>query len=208
MFGRFLPREAGFFELFDQHATLVVEGAALLCQLAPDGSNIETIAERVEDAEHRADEVTHRCMAELHKTFITPLDRNDIRRLITRMDDIIDYMCGAANRLRRYDIPSIPSPVINMARSLHEAAQVVGRAAKGLRDMKNSQLVLDACVEIKRLENVCDDLHGEAIVRLFREEKNAFNVIKWREIYDKLEKAADACEGVANVLEGVVLEHA
>jgi predicted phosphate transport protein (TIGR00153 family) len=207
MFGRFLPRETSFFDFFEQHAALTVEGAKEFLQLASTGANIELRARRIHDIEHETDVITHRCVETLHKTFITPIDRDNIHRLITRMDDIMDFVEAASERIALYELATMTPDVRDLADVLVLATQQVEIALKGLRDLKHPQAVLKQCIDINRLENESDQILRRAVARLFREEKDPILVIKWKEIYENLENAVDRCEDVANIIEGVILEH-
>ncbi len=208
MFGRFLPKETSFFDFFEQHAALSVEGCKELLSLTLTGANITAKAKRIKEIEHETDVITHRCVEALHKTFITPIERDDIYRLITRMDDITDFVEAASERFVLYEIKEMTPEVKDLADILVRAAEQVVVAVHGLRNMKNAKPVLQACVDINRLENDADTILRRAIARLFREERDPITVIKWKEIYEDLETATDRCEDVANIIEGVVLEHA
>lgn len=207
MFGRFLPKETSFFDFFEQHASLTVEGTKEFLSLVSTGANIETKAKRISDIEHETDVITHRCVEALHKVFITPFDRDNIHRLITRMDDVMDFVEAAAERIALYELSVMTSDVRDLADCLHRAAQQVELATKGLRNLKDPQSILKQCIDINRLENESDQILRRAVARLFKEEKDPIVVIKWKEIYENLESAADRCEDVANIIEGVILEH-
>ena len=208
MFGRFLPRETSFFDFFEQHAALTVEGCKEFLSLTSTGANIAAKVKRIKEIEHETDVITHRCVEALHKTFITPIERDDIYRLITRMDDIMDIVDAASERISLYEIVEMTPEMKDMADILVRACEEILTAVKGLRDMKNAQPILRACVDINRLENEGDSMLRNALARLFREEKDAIKIIKLKEIYEGLETATDRCEDVANIIEGVVLEHA
>ena len=208
MFGRFLPKETSFFDFFEQHAVLTVDGTAEFLSLVTTGANIPAKCKRISDIEHETDVITHRCVEALHKTFITPIDRDQIHRLITRMDDIIDFVEAAAERISLYELTVMPADARDLADVLHRAAQEVEQALKGLRTLSNPSRLLKLCTDINRLENEGDAILRKALARLFREEKDPITVIKWKEIYEDLETATDRCEDVANIIEGVVLEHA
>ena len=207
MFGRFLPQETSFFDFFEQHAALTVEGTKEFLSLVTTGANIETKAKRVSDIEHETDVITHRCVEALHKTFITPIDRDNIHRLITRMDDVMDFVEAAAERIALYELTVMTQDVRDLADVLVRAAQQVELATKGLRNLKDPQSILKQCIDINRLENESDQILRRAVARLFKEEKDPIMVIKWKEVYENLENAADRCEDVANIIEGVILEH-
>jgi len=208
MFGRFLPKETSFFDFFEQHAALTVEGTKEFLSMVSTGANIETKAKRIADIEHETDVITHRCVEALHKTFITPIDRDDIHRLITKMDDIMDFVEAAAERIALYEITVMTAEVRDLADVLVRASEQVELASRCLRNLKDPQTILKLCVDINRLENEGDQILRRAVAKLFRESSgDPITVIKWKEIYENLEAATDRCEDVANIIEGVVLEH-
>ena len=207
MFGRFLPRETSFFDFFEQHAALTIEGTKELLSLVTTGANIPTKCRRISDIEHETDTITHRCVEALHRTFITPIDRDAIHRLITRMDDVMDFVEAAAERIDLYEITVMTPEVRDLADVLHRATLQVEAAMRGLRVMNEPQATLKLCIDINRLENEADAILRRSVARLFKEEKDPIMVIKWKEIYENLESATDRCEDVANIIEGVILEH-
>ena len=208
MFGRFLPRETSFFDFFEQHAALTIEGAKEFLSLVTTGANIATKCRRISDIEHETDTITHRCVEALHKTFITPIDRDSIHRLITRMDDIMDYVEAAAERIELYELTVMTADVRDLADVLHRSTLQVEAAMRGLRFLKDPSATLKLCIDINRLENEADAILRRSVARLFKEEKDPIVVIKWKEVYENLENASDRCEDVANIIEGVILEHA
>jgi len=177
-------------------------------RLLQGGQNTRVLAARIKEIEHECDVLTHACVERLHTTFITPFDRDDIHRLITRMDDVMDYVEAAAERLVLYEITETTAEVRDLSDVLVRAMEGVQKAVAGLRDMKNAQSIVKACIDVNRLENEADAILRNAVARLFKEEKDPITVIKWKEIYENLENATDRCEDVANIIEGVVLEHA
>jgi predicted phosphate transport protein (TIGR00153 family) len=208
MFGRFLPRETSFFDFFEQHAQLTIEGTKEFLSLVTTGANVAAKCRRISDIEHETDTITHRCVEALHKTFITPIDRDSIHRLITRMDDVMDFVEAAAERIELYELTVMTADVRDLADALHRSALQVEAAVRGLRELKNAQATLKLCIDINRLENEADAILRRAVARLFKEEKDPILVIKWKEVYENLESATDRCEDVANIIEGVILEHA
>lgn len=208
MLSRLLPRQSNFFDYFEQLAALSVQGARALGELSKDGADFDSVAARIKGFEHDADEVTHTCMETLHKTFITPIDRNDIHRLASKLDDIMDLIDGAARQMALFEVASLPEAAREATTVLELATEAVERAVKGLRNMKNATTILGECVRINELENQADRIKASSVAHLFREESNAIVVLKWHEIYQALENVTDACEDVANVIEGIVLEHA
>jgi len=203
-----LPRDEDFFGLFERHAALTVEGAREMQHLVQGGQNIRTRAARIKEIEHETDVITHACVERLHKTFITPFDRDDIHRLITRMDDVMDYIESAAIAVMLYELVEMTDPARELADVLVRSTESVAVAVSGLKNVKQSQAILDACIEVNRLENEGDEILRGALADLFREAKDPLLVLKWKEVYEALENATDRCEDVANVIEGVVLEHA
>ena len=204
---RLLPHDASFFEHFEEQGRKTVEGCRAFLAMVESGRDLDAQAERVKQIEHECDEITHAVVAGLHKTFITPIDRNDIYTLITRMDDIMDLVEAAADRLALYDIPQMTKEAGDLARCLVSSAEHVLGAVSSIRDLKRQNGILQHCIEINRLENVADGILRGALARLFRDEKDPIAIIKWKEIYETLESATDRCEDVANIIEGVLLEN-
>lgn len=168
-----------------------------------------TLAERareIKEIEEACDSITHRVVEKLHRVFITPLDRSDIYSLITRMDDIMDHVEAAAERIALYEVTD-PSALLGMSQLLLTSSERVLEAVGGLANLKNPELILDKCKEINRLENEADALLRTNLARLFKEEKNPIEIIKWKELFELIESATDRCEDVANIVEGVVLEN-
>jgi predicted phosphate transport protein (TIGR00153 family) len=204
---RLLPHDRSFFQFFEQQGRKTVEGCRALLALIESPADLEAQAQRITQFEQECDEITHAVVELLHKTFITPLDRNDIYRLITKMDDIMDLVEAAADRFSLYEVRHMTADVGELVRTLVKSAEHVAAAVGGLRDMDKASSILEHCVEINRLENVADKILRGALARLFREERDPIAVIKWKEIYETLESATDRCEDVANIIEGVVLEN-
>jgi len=204
---RLLPHDASFFAHFEHQGKKTVEGCRAFLEMVEQPSDLEARAERVKQIEHECDEITHAVVEGLHKTFITPIDRNDIYRLITKMDDIMDFVEAAADRVALYEIGKMTKEVGDLARCLVQSAEHVLGAVSSIRDLGKPNGILQHCIEINRLENVADGILRSALARLFREEKDLIAVIKWKEIYETLESATDRCEDVANIVEGVVLEN-
>jgi predicted phosphate transport protein (TIGR00153 family) len=208
MFDFLIPKEYGFFEVFDRHAATLVEGSKLLVETLDHFNEVTVKVRRLKETEHAADEITHHTLEMLHKTFITPIDRDQIHNLISTMDDVIDYIDGAARRLILYGVTEVPADLLELAKILHRATLELQRAVGGLKNLKNAKAILASCIEINKLENDGDTVRDAAIAKLFREEKDAVKVLVWKEIYEGVETAIDRCEDVANIIEGVVLENA
>jgi len=205
---RLLPREFGFFDHFEKHVERTVEGAHLFESLLDELEHAGPKAKRIKEVEHEADVITHQTVEMLHKTFITPFDRNDIHRLISRMDDILDAVEAAAERLWLYELTIAPPEAKDLARILRLSTEQLRIAVNGMRHLKrDAPQIFTACVEINRLENEGDAILRQALAKLFKERQDPLFVMKWKEIYEDIEMATDRCEDVANVIEGVVLEN-
>ena len=208
---RLMPREGRFFNLFDSHAKLIVDGALALADVLRHYDNEkdrETGIKTIEDAEHGADRITHETVQLLHTTFVTPFDRDDIHRLISRMDDVLDLMQDTAESLVLYDIQKVTPEATQLAELLLRCAERVQSAVGFLASMAEAPVILKICQEIDRLESEADKVMRSAISRLFREESDVRQVIKLKAVYEALESATDKCQDVANVIESVVLENA
>jgi predicted phosphate transport protein (TIGR00153 family) len=207
MLRKLLPRETSFFDYFEQHAELTLDGATEFLSLVSSGVNIEVKARRIKEIEHETDVITHRCVEALHKTVITPMDSTQIHRLITRMDDVMDAIEAAAERIALYKLRQMTPEVQAMAEVIKSATQLLLDACRLLRNVRDPAAILKKCVDINRLENEADAILRRSVARLFKEEKDPIFVIKWKEVYENLESATDRCEDVANIIEGVVLEN-
>jgi hypothetical protein len=207
MLKRLLPRETSFFEYFEQLSVHIVEACGILKTLAEGGLDLPTAAARARDVEHAADSVTHECIEALHKTFITPFYRGDIHNLVKHLDDIIDLVEAAIVRMDLYQVDSIRPEISELAGLLVNASQTIQGAMSGLRNLGKSCIIPAQCVELHHIENQADIAHRNALARLFQENENrAIYVFKWKEILEYLERAADQCEDVANIVEGVLIE--
>lgn len=207
MLERFLPREVSFFDFFDKHASLIVQASqAFLEIVSHETFDLSEKTNLIKTLEHQADEVVHQCLDALHKTFITPIDRDHIYRLVSSMDDIIDAVNTAYNLLIIYRMTSSTPALQRLAQVVLLSSEKVEQAVKGLRHIKNGESISAICVEIHRLENEADDLLHDSIARLFDEPTDALFVIKWKEIYESLEEATDCCEDVADAVQSIILE--
>jgi len=204
-----LPKESKFFDIFERHAALGVDAAKVVLELLSQRNGLPAItrAKRVKEIEHEADVLTHQCVELLHKTFVTPIDRDAIHRLITRMDDVIDNIESAAERVALYELPEGTQEARELARVLVDSTREIVQAIRGLRDLKHASGMLVNCVNINRLENEGDTILRLGVARLFKEGPDPLWVMKWKEIYEYLEIATDRCEDVANIIEGIVLEN-
>jgi uncharacterized protein len=209
MLHRLMPKSDDFFSDFEAQAAAVVEGAILLKALLDDFTDVPRKCQAIKDVEHRADDITHRAFARLHTQFITPFDRSEIHRILSRIDDVLDLADAAAERLGLYDLDVVLPEARELAGVLVEQSRKMEEAVKGLRNMKKDpQRILDACKEMNVLENQADTLTRQTMAKLFKRGNDPLTVMKWKEIIDLIEDATDRAEDVANVIEGVVLEHA
>jgi hypothetical protein len=211
MFARLLPREGRFFDLFNQHADRIVDGAHHLVHLMEhygDPVLREREIQAIDEIETSGDKVTHETVALLHKTFITPFDRDDVHKLITRMDDILDLTQDVAESVMLYDIQTMTPEAVKLASLAQMCCERVRSAVNLLSDMANADAILKLCVEIDRLESDADRVMRSAMSKLFHEEPDVRQLIKLKAIYELLESLTDRCEDVANIIEGVVLENA
>ncbi len=202
------PKGKEFFERIDLIAQNVLESAKALQDFIANSPTSAAKLKVLEDKEHEGDRLTHDVIELLNKTFITPLDREDIHELVSAMDDILDYIFGSADRMVLYKIPYISDEFKALSRVLVRTAEEVAKAALRLKDLKNSQMILAQCIEINRMENEADEAHRHAVAMLFEKEKDPVNIIKIKEILDHMETATDRCEDVANVIESIVLKNA
>ncbi len=208
MFGRLMPTEGKFFELFNQHADLCVKGAKEMLALMTNFDDLENRVHAIESIEKQADKITYATIDMLHKTFITPLDRDDIHQLITRMDDILDLMEDAGQTVSLYDLKVITPEAKRLAELCLSCTEKVQAAVALLHSMDNSRQILTICEEIDRIESDADHVMRAAMSKLFRDEPDVRNLIKLKAIYEILETVTDRCEDVANIIQGIVVENA
>jgi predicted phosphate transport protein (TIGR00153 family) len=203
-----MPTEGKFFELFSQHADLCVKGAKEMVALMTNFDDLENRVHAIESVEKQADKVTYETLDMLHKTFITPLDRDDIHKLITSMDDILDLLEDAGQTISLYDIKSITPEAKRLAELCLSCAEKVQSAVGMLNNMDNSRQMLAICEEIDRLESDADHVMRAAMSKLFRDEPDVRTLIKLKAIYEILETVTDRCEDVANIIEAIIVENA
>ena len=202
------PKDINFYDLFERGVGKVHEGAQALGDLVKDFTNVPLKAKRIKDIEHEADLITHETIEKLNKTFVTPLDREDIHGLICSLDNILDHVEAAADKFSLYRIAEIQPDAALLADILIHSVKEVQVTIGKLRNLKDADLILKHCIEINRLENEGDFVYRSAIAKLFDVHANdPLNVIKWKEIYESIENAIDSCEDVANVIEGVTLKN-
>ena len=203
----FIPREEKFFDLFEQGTQNMVKAARKLKELVDAWENVEGKVGEITRLEHEGDTITHQIMAQLHRTFVTPFDREDIALLAHVLDDVTDFIHAAADAMLLYKVDSPSQRARELADIIVQAAAEVERAMPQLRHHAELKQILPRCVEINRLENMADRVFCSAMAELFDDSTDFAYVIKWRQIYEHMEEATDRCEDVANVLEGVALKH-
>ncbi|MFN8060962.1 MAG: DUF47 family protein [Vicinamibacterales bacterium] len=202
---RLIPTEERFFNDFVVMANELRNGARLLEQMVAPERPVWDKADEIKEVEHRCDTLTHQILQRLHRTFVTPIDREDIYALARSLDDVMDAIDAAAGMLQLYRIEEMRAGARQLANTITASTEEVWRAMMALETMKG---VAPSAVEINRLENEADRIHHHAIGELFAQERDPIAIMKWKEILDLLEQATDRCEDVANLLEGVVLKHA
>jgi predicted phosphate transport protein (TIGR00153 family) len=207
MFKKFLPRRDIFFAFFEKHISISYEAAEQLLHFVTANQKPQEIFQKIKKLENDADSITHQCVEVLHKTFITPMDRSDIYRLITTLDNITDEIEGIAKRLFLYKLELLRPEAAQLAEIVVHSVREVAAAVKELRKMKITATLQKHFYNINHLENEADALLNQALMRLFDEETDTKALIKWKEVYEHLENATDVCEDVSNILEGIILEN-
>jgi predicted phosphate transport protein (TIGR00153 family) len=206
-----MPKEAKFFDLFNAHAEQVALGSQALVGLMKvfndSGEEAEKYRDQVDVAEKAGDKITHETMKQLHRSFITPLDREEIHHLINSLDDILDLTQDAAETVTLYDIRHITPEAIRLSEIGLQCVERVRTAVGLLTSMDNGPRILKLCHEIDELESAADREMRGAMSRVFREEPDVRELIKYRAIYELLETVTDRCEDVANIIEGIVIEN-
>lgn len=212
MFGRFMPKEVNFYDLFNAHAQEISQGTealvALLQSLNESPEAAARHAEAVDTIEARADKITHDVVSLLHTTFITPLDRDEIHRLISSLDDVLDTIQDVAQTVFMYDVRNTPPEALKLVEIIRECVRHVVKAVSMLPDMKNAPEILAVSRELDRLEGEADHVLRDAISKLFRADIDVRELIKMKAIYVLLETVTDHCDDVGNILEAIVLENA
>lgn len=203
----FIPQDGKFFVMFEESAHNGVEVAKKLRELVNDWTSVEDKIAGIADLEHKGDNVTHQIAAQLHRTFVTPFDREDIATLSHSLDDVTDFIHSAADMMLLYGVDKPTRRAIELADIIVEITQEVERAVSSLSRKLDVRQMLKHCVEINRLENVADRIYRSALAELFANSSDVIYVMKWREIYEHMETVTDRCEDVADVLEGVVTKY-
>ena len=204
---RFFPKEVDFFAAFEKAGRNLMDASTVVVEIFESFDRMDERVARLQDIEHDNDDLTHETMTKLGQTFVTPIDREDIHAIATLLDDVLDFLWAAGDRVMLFGIEKPRPGAAALARSLHENTVVVHRAMQELRRKKYAA-AMESCIEINRLENVADELFRKEIAALFTKEKDPILIIKWKEVLEHLEIATDKCEDVANTIESVVLKYA
>ncbi|MDO8686667.1 MAG: DUF47 family protein [Candidatus Berkelbacteria bacterium] len=200
------PKNFDFFLLFEKQGENLLECARILEKLEKD-NNLEKNARAMKKVEKKADEITHEIYKTLNKTFITPIEREDIALLASELDTVIDELEHAINRISLYEIDPIPIEVFKYCDIICEALEEVSKGIKELKNDKNRDKILKSCEVVNLLENQADDIHRQTLGKLMNREKDLLKIIKLREIYEALENVTDSCENVANSIETIVIKN-
>jgi uncharacterized protein len=200
---RLIPREEKFYDLFRDQADLIHQAAKILVALFEDYKDVEKHVTEIKFVEHKGDQLTHELMTKLNKTFITPIDREDIHALCSALDDVLDLIDGASARLITYKIKAVTPGAVQLAKVIQHGSEILVNAVGQLHRPQN---IIEYCDQLTQLEKDADRIKGECVARLFEDSASPVDIIKWKEIYEVLESTTDKCEDVADVLESVVLK--
>jgi predicted phosphate transport protein (TIGR00153 family) len=203
-----MPREQKFFDLFEQSSQNIIKASKLFKEMLDTWQFIDSRVAEITELEHDGDSITHQIIFLLHRTFVTPFDREDIAMLAHTMDDVLDFIHSAADAMFIYKVSKPTDRARELADVIVMAAEEMEKAIASLRRKSEFKQMLERCVEINRLENAADRIYRAAIGELFDNSKDMTEIIKWREIYEHMETATDRCEDVADVIEGVALKNA
>ena len=201
-----IPKDKIFFDLFEKQAGVVKEAAWQLVALTEDFTNVKEKRHSIEKLEHKGDQITHDIYDQLNRTFITPIDPEEISHLASSLDEVLDYIDGATEKMYYYGIVSTDSHMIELAKLIHMSTGEIESAVKGIRSIKDPRYIEERCIEVNRLENLADDVLANAVTELFKT-TDAITIIKLKDIYEHLETATDNCEDVANILSDIAIRH-
>jgi predicted phosphate transport protein (TIGR00153 family) len=201
-----LPQDTVFYDLFEQQAGVLKEAAWLLVALTEDFTDVKEKRHAIENLEHRGDQITHTIYEQLNRTFITPIEPEEISRLASTLDEVLDYIDGAAEKMLYYDIGSTDTHMIELAKLIHMSTVEIESAVRSIRSLRDPRYIEERCIEVNRLENLADDVLAHAVTDLFRT-TDAIAIIKLKDIYEHLETATDNCEDVANTLSDIAIRH-
>jgi uncharacterized protein len=202
-----LTRDKVFWEAFTSHAQCTVRACGLLIEMLEHPDRSEMLGAEINDLEHAGDKLTHDTVLALHQTWITPLDREEIHALITKLDDVLDFLEAASDRISLYKIKSVRPEAVELAKILQLSCIEIQKAVGLLQNIKDVKPILDSCMHINRHEHDADQIFRRGLASLFNGGTDPLEVMKWRDILESIETATDRAEDVANIIEGIVLEH-
>lgn len=206
MFTKWFAPKVQFFDLFEKHIALSLQAAKIFLVLVTK-QDLKSLSERIKNLEHQGDEITRQVSASLHKTFITPIDRDQMYQLINRLDDILDSIDAAADAIETFKITTVTIELKDLIHVVVQAIEQLQIAIGGLRQLKNNRSIHIACELVNHLEHEADTIFRNALGKLFETEKDAKQIIIWKDLYENLEEASDRCADVADVIEGILLEN-
>jgi uncharacterized protein len=201
-----IPHDKIYFDLFEKQAAVMKEAAWQLVALTEDFTNVKEKRHEIEKLEHKGDQITHDIYKQLNTSFITPLDPEEISSLASTLDEVLDYIDGATEKMYYYNIATTDAHMIELAKLIHMSTSEIEGAVKGIRSIKDPRYIEERCIEVNRLENLADDVLAHAVTDLFKT-TDAITIIKLKDIYEHLETATDYCEDVANVLSDIAIRH-
>lgn len=201
-----IPQDKHFFNMLENESNNVNNGSIAFLDLLKNYDNVKQKQQNIKDIEHQGDDFVHEIFEELNKTFITPIDHDDISALASAFDDVLDYIDGTAIRLVLYEIESPDDTMLKLAEILVMQTTELDMAISALRNIKNPKEIEKRCIEVNRLENVADDIYKTSVAQLFKR-KDAVEIMKLKEVYDRLELATDKCEDAANVISDIVVKN-
>ena len=201
-----IPKDKVFYDLLEKQAGVIKEAAWLLVALTEDFTNVKEKRHAIEKLEHKGDQITHDIYQQLNNTFITPIDPEEISKLASSLDEVLDYIDGATEKMYYYNIEGTDTHMVELAKLIHMSVTEIESAVKGIRSIKDPRYIEERCIEVNRLENLADDVLANAVTELFKT-TDAITIIKLKDIYEHLETATDNCEDVANVLSDIAIRH-
>ncbi|PWB54862.1 MAG: DUF47 domain-containing protein [Candidatus Methanoperedenaceae archaeon] len=201
-----IPQDKHFFSMLENESNNVLDGSKAFLEMLNNYENIKEKQQKIKDIEHQGDDFVHEIFEELNKTFITPIDHEDISALASAFDDVLDYIDGTATRLVLYEIKKPEENMIKLGEVVLKQTAELNLAICGLRNIKNPKDIEKRCIEVNRLENVADDIYKSSVAQLFKQ-KDAVEIMKLKEIYERLEFATDKCEDAANVISDIVVKN-
>ena len=201
-----IPQDKIFYDLFEKQAGILTEAAWLLVDLTENFVNVKEKRHAIEKLEHKGDQITHDIYKQLNSSFITPIDPEEISSLASSLDEVLDYIDGATEKMYYYNIGATDAHMIELAKLIHMSTSEIESAVKGIRSIKDPRYIEERCIEVNRLENLADDVLAHAVTDLFKT-NDAITIIKLKDIYEHLETATDYCEDVANVLSDIAIRH-